>query len=70
MLIATGDLALDGNAKKAVRGAMRTSGRRKPSPGAPTHAIKAVRGKRMIVRERFACGTCGCRIHSEIGSDG
>ena len=70
MLIATGDLAFERNAKKAVRGAVRTSGKRKPSPGAPTHAIKAVRGKRMIVRERFACGTCGCRIHSEIASDG
>jgi hypothetical protein len=70
MLIATGDLAFDGNAKKGVRRAVRTSGRRKPSPGAPTHAIKAVRGKRMIVRERFACGTCGCRTDPEIGSDG
>ena len=60
MLIASGELALGGGAKKpcAVRSAQ--AAKKKPLPGAPTHAIKAVRGKRMIVRERFACGACGC----------
>jgi len=67
MLIESGGLLLGRRPPKSTVRAARAGAGKQAVPATATHAIRTLRGKRTLVRERFACGACGCRTAFSTG---